>query len=574
LESFTFYDNANGTILRSFEGFEYPSVRDVIEDISGKGGATYVTSKFGRRLVSWSGDLVSSSVFTLRRTMLEALRQQGRMKLIKFTTYDDLALQFEAEITKVLNPYTHSIHSFLIEAVAADWRFFSQAEVEDEVEDGAVGVISNLGNEETDPVFRIDGPGTSFFVDTWKYRKKITIDYTKVEDDETDFPFLVSHTDTDLAKALASGYDIVFTDASGNKLPHEIEKFDNTTGELVAWVKVPSLSSTEDTEIYIYYGNSNSPDQQDPDNVWADDSKAVYHFKTGALTEDSSEGEHTLTPGGDPAEGVGVFDGGADLDGNDRFIAVDHADFKPTGPFTIIGLLKSNGGTNDDAFSSWSQNPNAAGLKLGISASGKATIFSGKNTGAVVGTDQQYASGLTTINDNAWHFVIGTWDGSYLRIYVDGVLNGGPVAWANAPAYAATNYVRVGCSNNTGSDTRVWIGALDEIRLVNGVAFDANLCKTIFNNYISPSTFYDLADEETFNELSFTIDRELELGEYIEVNVNERTILLNGETPIYSNFEGDFITLQPGGNIVLFNAIGGDANTLLTITFRHAYNGL
>jgi hypothetical protein len=162
--NFTFYDNANGVILRNFEGFEYPSVRDVIEDISGKGGATYVTSKFGRRLVSWSGDLVSSSIFTLRRQMLAALRQQGRMKLIEFTTYDNLALRFEAEITKVLNPYTHSIHSFLIEAVAADWRFFSQAEEEVEIASGASDDAVNDGNEETDPVFRIDGPGTSFSV--------------------------------------------------------------------------------------------------------------------------------------------------------------------------------------------------------------------------------------------------------------------------------------------------------------------------------------------------------------------------------------------------------------------------
>jgi len=182
-DEFTFYDNAGGTILRSFEGFEYPSVRDVIEDISGKGGATYITSKFGRRLVSWTGDLVSNDVFTLRRTLLSVLRQQGTMKLIKFTTYDDLELQFEAEIRKVINPYTHSIHSFLIEAVAPDWRFFSQTEHEVEVADGGSETCDNEGNEETDPVYRIDGPGTSFSVTNNTTGESFTIERTLEEGD-------------------------------------------------------------------------------------------------------------------------------------------------------------------------------------------------------------------------------------------------------------------------------------------------------------------------------------------------------------------------------------------------------
>ena len=176
LETFTFYNNANGIILRSFEGFEYSSVRDAIEDISGKGGAVYLTSKFGRRLVSWSGDFVSASVFTLRRSLVAVLRQQGRMKLIKFTTYDELDLQFEAEIIKVVNPYNHSIHSFLIEVVAPDWRFFSQEEFEVEVADGEDEIADNEGNEETDPVFRIDGPGTSFVVTNNTTGESFTID--------------------------------------------------------------------------------------------------------------------------------------------------------------------------------------------------------------------------------------------------------------------------------------------------------------------------------------------------------------------------------------------------------------
>ena len=49
-------DNATFTIARdqmgSLEGWEYASVQDVIEDVAGNHGATYLTSKQGRRRFS------------------------------------------------------------------------------------------------------------------------------------------------------------------------------------------------------------------------------------------------------------------------------------------------------------------------------------------------------------------------------------------------------------------------------------------------------------------------------------------------------------------------------------------
>lgn len=198
-DQFTFYDNDNGTTIKTLEGFEYADVREVIEDVAGDDGAIYITSKFGRRRFSWSGDLVSAVVYELRREMLSVLRQTGRMKLIKFTTYDDLDLQVEAEIVKVLNPYTHSIHTYLIEAIAPDPRFYSQSETEYETAQTVVSGGSaipadvpmslysagievadaiNVGNEVTDPVFKVHGPGTFFTVGNQETGEVFTLDYT------------------------------------------------------------------------------------------------------------------------------------------------------------------------------------------------------------------------------------------------------------------------------------------------------------------------------------------------------------------------------------------------------------
>ena len=72
------------------------------------------------------------------------------------------------------------------------------------------------------PLFAVDP-----FTQGWTYRKQITIDNTKVDSDQTDFPVLISlDTDADLAaKAQSDGDDILFTDNLDNKIPHEIELF-------------------------------------------------------------------------------------------------------------------------------------------------------------------------------------------------------------------------------------------------------------------------------------------------------------------------------------------------------------
>lgn len=206
---FTFYDNKLDTILREFEGFEYASVQESIDDVAGPYGSVYITSKFGKRQVAIQGDLLGVDVFSKRRLLSKALRQTGVMKLIKFTTYDDLNLQFEGEIVKVLNPYTHKIHSYLIEIVAPDWRFYSQDlssfDVGQTIVSGGASIpatiplaiassvadatdvsniITNNGNEVTDPIITITGPGNGFLVRNETTGQEFNLDYELVGGDE------------------------------------------------------------------------------------------------------------------------------------------------------------------------------------------------------------------------------------------------------------------------------------------------------------------------------------------------------------------------------------------------------
>lgn len=201
--------------------------------------------------------------------------------------------------------------------------------------------------------------------------------------------------------------------------------------------------------------------------------KFYARFENGALTTDSSGNGHSMSAISDPALGIGKFGGGIDLDGNDAYSITDHSNLKPTSSFSIAAWFKSSTSSEQKIFQSLSIVTKISGIMLNLEASTyKLRILSGKNTGVSQGTDWQKATGTRILNDGLWHFGVGTWDGSYLDVYVDG-LNEAHVAWASAPAYEATNYVRVGCGNNNGTNSEFFTGSLDDVYLLNGKALTA-----------------------------------------------------------------------------------------------------
>lgn len=122
------------------------------------------------------------------------------------------------------------------------------------------------------------GPG-DWYDNDWNYRKEITLNHSLVQGDLSNFPVLISITDTDLRdNALSNGSDILFTNVSGTKLNHEIELWNSTTGQLVAWVNVTSLSSSVSTTIYMYYDYSAASNQQNVAGTWGDNYLCVQHL--------------------------------------------------------------------------------------------------------------------------------------------------------------------------------------------------------------------------------------------------------------------------------------------------------
>lgn len=205
---YTLQDSGGKTLLRDFEGFEFADIRNSIDNVAGDYGAVYVNSKYGRRRMAIRGDIVASDVYEQRRLLNRSLRQTGVIKLLKFTTYDDLLLQCEAEVAKVLNPYTHKVHTFMLEFIAPDWRFYSQTlrsydigqtlvrggasiptaipmsiASPTSIETEFMNIINNQGNEKSDPIISIAGPGTGFLVGNVTTDQEFELDTTLIEGD-------------------------------------------------------------------------------------------------------------------------------------------------------------------------------------------------------------------------------------------------------------------------------------------------------------------------------------------------------------------------------------------------------
>lgn len=147
------------------------------------------------------------------------------------------------------------------------------------------------------------------------YKRAITIDHTKVANtDQSSFPVLISGTYSYL-KTIGNGgkvendagYDIIFaSDAEGTTiLDHEIESYSPTTGAFTAWVRIPTLSASTDTTIYMFYGNSNiSASQERASSVWDSNFKFVAHLNspgTDAERYDSTADQNSIYKySGDP----------------------------------------------------------------------------------------------------------------------------------------------------------------------------------------------------------------------------------------------------------------------------------
>ncbi len=335
--------------------------------------------------------------------------------------------------------------------------------------------------------------------DSWNYRKAITINHNQVTGDLENFPMLVSLTDTSLgAHAQSTGNDIIFINAQGEKLSHEIESFATSTGVLVAWLKMPTISSTHDEEIYMYYGNASVSDQQDTENVWDENFKMVQHLEEGGTGTryDSTSNDNDGTPNnydGNEAISAGKINGADDFENtNDSISISDNSSLEGMSQFTVETWINLD------------QLPTTTGNDISIIRKGHTVSpwysyyldirNNGGNNNIFFNTTNvsesgEWLWGNTNFSVDTWYHIVGVYDGINMHVYVNGQDDDASAETQSGSIFDSND--KLNLNNGSYMD-----GIFDELRISN-TARSATWIQTEYNNQNNPSLFLTPQAEET-----------------------------------------------------------------------------
>jgi hypothetical protein len=354
-------------------------------------------------------------------------------------------------------------------------------------------------------------PAPPWYHEDWSYRVKITVDATKVAANVTDFPVYV-----DLSN-LPSGFhsnvnqtdarDIRVTTADAEtEVPREVVFYDAATDTGELHFKAPSLSSSTDTDFYIYYGNTSASDYGVTDtygrnNVWISGYSAVWHMQEGSSTRyDSTSNGNNLTPGTTINSIASTIGLGADFvrsNGDYMWSANSSSTNMGTSNFTVSIIAKldtpsinatttfvnalddtvSPGGSKGWTFGKYTDN------KLFIYISADSSNF-------------LQATGTTLNSTNTYHLAMARGGNTVRQMFVNGSLETSGTVNSISGSVDNVRRFNIGEYHHLSEN---FDGILTEIRIFKGSNLGANYLLTESNNLQSASTFYEPGAEESFS---------------------------------------------------------------------------
>ena len=359
----------------------------------------------------------------------------------------------------------------------------------------------------------IDAPGENnppiAWLHPWRHRKEITLLASQIEAPSngslSSFPVLISITDPEIAaSALSTGEDIVFTASDATTvLPGEIESFTPTTNQLVAWVKVPSLSATTDTKLYVYYAHSglSSLPPQTPQAVWSTDYLGVWHLGQdpgpggNGDIKDATSGNHNGTAEASMTSTdlvAGRIERGVNFDGSNDYLSFGSLDLGNA--FTISMWVDLDSGSNiKTLIANSASGPDTDGFRLfinGVSNQDRRITFETANGG--IGSVRLAQTNTNAIAFNTMTHVAVVVDraAATARIHVNGISVG--TTTPIATNFRGNSDFDIGRMENNAF---YFDGTLDEIQ-ISSAPRSTEWLRTSYNNQLQPSTFHTLASEE------------------------------------------------------------------------------
>lgn len=356
----------------------------------------------------------------------------------------------------------------------------------------------------------------NWYDSSWLYRQKITVLNSQVSGDLNDFPIFVdlSNLDSDFHRFVdPTGRDIRITDSTGTtELPYELVSIDVGTqvGEL--HFKAPFVSSSVDTEFYIYYGNPSAvayavTDTYGRNNVWTNGFVYVNHMQS-ITGEDSTGNAGPATANNSPTTVSGKLSGNAiTFNGTSQYL--NHSDFPELAGMDNIGL---SAWVNCDDYSVnrylTSQLVGAGSRSFWVGAhTASGFNFYGCTDGAGTVDSMIRENSATSLVENQWQHIIGWYDFSTgtstkdFLVYKDGsswttdfeaYTNGQPTT-----TYNSSGDLEIGRLGATYG--RHWKGEIDEIRVFDAQRSDSWMIAE-YTNQNTPSSFYTFGGQEVVND--------------------------------------------------------------------------
>lgn len=323
-----------------------------------------------------------------------------------------------------------------------------------------------------------------------EFVRTLTIDGANVDANLTDFPVLVSVTDPTLAHvdfgghvAQPDGADLDFRDDQGQRLDYEIEEWNDQSGLLRAWIRLPLVADNGNTTFALHYGDETAMTPNDnPNGVWDGNYLGVWH-----LTE---------APDADPLDSTANnYDGqaGGGMNGNDLVPAVVGTGYEFDGNNDVVDFGDRNDfNVNDYSWSLWVRSNAAAVLsenqQVLWNANQQFQFNWSHGDGNFVGSAAHFDNNWeraqapnNTFQADTWYYVAGTFDGMFIRLYV----NGNQVDFSNAndPSPVMGSLL---LGSAQGQDR--FPGMVDEVR-VSDIRRSGAWISASYANMLDPSTF-------------------------------------------------------------------------------------
>ncbi len=332
------------------------------------------------------------------------------------------------------------------------------------------------------------------------YYSPISINSAQVPSTQTDFPVLVSVTDARFKTVgngghvqNSSGFDIrPYTNSGlGTAITgYELERYTASTGEVIMWVKVSSLSSST-TPFVLAYGDSGISTDGSSTATWSNSFTDVYHLKDGTTLSlnDSTSGAFTLAFSASHATPTaGIIDGAASFASASSQALIGPGTQSGTAALTVSAWVNATSFPNTYHTVIGYSTAAPRFFMIQVKSTGKLACFATNSGGTAVFYD---GTGSHTLSAGTSYYLTMTYDSVAGLIGYVNAASDGTVA-ANGTLFTSTIAITLGRDDiNAG---RLWNGWIDEGRVAS-VARSANWITTEYNNQSAPGTFETLGTE-------------------------------------------------------------------------------